>query len=138
MFLYTGFAALMGIAAGILPTVLVRKKEGVTYGKLDRAGEITNIFLTSIYALCAPFYIFLGMICEPMGEGIMWIVGAILSLICGSAALVCGVGIGGSVALRRRGRSLLSFALQFIGIIGIGLTFLLYAAFVGTLLTPLN
>lgn len=138
MFLYVVLAALVGVAGGILLSVLIKRKEGVVYGAIDKVGLITNIVLATAYTVFAPFYMFLGMICEPHKEGFLWLVGLIISLICGSAALVAGVGIGGSVALRRRGKRILSFLVQFAGVAAIALTFVLYAIFVGNLLSPLN
>ena len=55
-----------------------------------------------------------------------------------SAALFCGIGLGLSVAFRKKGRSKLSFAVQFAGIGGISLTVLLFFTFYGNLLRPLN
>ena len=138
MFLYVVIEAIVGIVAGLLLAIRTKKSPDVTYGKLDKVGKITNIILIPIYTLVSPFYMFIGMISTPHKEGFLWLVGGILSIICGSAALFCGLGLGGSVALRKKGRSVLSFAVQFAGLVGIALTFLLYAAFVGTLLSPLN
>ena len=138
MFLYVVLAALGGVVAGVLLTVLTKKKETVTYGVLDKVGIATNIALTAAYTAFAPFYMFLGMICEPHKEGFLWFVGLIISLICGSAALFAGLGIGFSVSLRKKGRSVLSFVVQFAGVVAIVLTFAFYAIFVGNLLSPLN
>ena len=138
MFLYVIFAALCGVVGGILLGVLTKKKEGVLYGKLDNVGMITNIVLTAVYAFFAPYYMFLGMISEPYGEGFLWFVGLIIALICASAALFAGLGIGFSVALRKKGKRVFSFVVQFTGVVAIGLTFLLYYICVGTLLSPLN
>ena len=138
MFLYVIFAALGGVVGGILLGVLTKKKEGVSYGKLDNVGMITNIVLTAVYAFFAPYYMFLGMISEPYGEGFLWFVGLIIALICASAALFAGLGIGFSVALRKKGKRVFSFVVQFTGVVAIGLTFLLYYICVGTLLSPLN
>ena len=138
MFLYVIFAALCGVVGGILLGVLTKKKEGVSYGKLDNVGMITNIVLTAVYAFFAPYYMFLGMISEPYGEGFLWFVGLIIALICASAALFAGLGIGFSVALRKKGKRVFSFVVQFTGVVAIGLTFLLYYICVGTLLSPLN
>ena len=138
MFLYVVLAALCGVVGGILLTVLTKKKEGVSYGTLDKAGRITNIVLSAFYLGFAPFYMFLGMICEPHKTGFLWFVGLIIALICASAALFAGLGIGFSVFLRKNGKSVASFIVQFSGVLAIGLTFALYAIFVGNLLSPLN
>jgi uncharacterized protein YybS (DUF2232 family) len=52
--------------------------------------------------------------------------------------LFCGIGLGLSVAFRKQGKSKLSFAVQFAGVFGIGLTVLLYYIFTGNLLEYLN
>ena len=91
-----------------------------------------------MYAVFSPFYLFLGMICEPRGEGIVLLLGYFVALIAASAALFCGLGLGLSVSLRRRGESKESFAVQFIGLFAILATVLIYALFVGTLISPLN
>ena len=138
MFLYVIFEAILGIVAGLLLAICTKKKAGMSYGVFDRICQVTNILLIPVYLLTSPFYMFLGMISEPYSDGFMWFVGAVIALICGSAALFCAVGLGASVALRKRGKRALSFAVQFSGVIGIALTFILYASFVGSLLTPLN
>ena len=55
-----------------------------------------------------------------------------------SAALICGLGLGFSVALRKKGKSKLSFWVQFAGFVGIGLTVGLYCLLAGNLLRYLN
>ena len=138
MFLYVIIEAIVGIIIGLLLAICTKRSADVTYGKLDKAGFITNIALIPVYVCTAPFYMFLGMISEPYGEGLLWVIGGIIALVCASAALFCGLGLGASVALRKKGKSGLSFAVQFAGVVGIALTFILYAVFVGTLLSPLN
>lgn len=138
MFLYVIIEALVGIVAGILLALCIKRSAGVKYGILDKIGRITNIVLIPVYVLSAPFYMFLGMICYPMHDGFQGILGWMVSIIAASAALICGLGLGGSVALRKKGKSVLSFIVQFAGLVGICLAFLLYAVFVGSLLAPLN
>ena len=138
MFIYVILEAIVGIVAGIVIAKRTKKSDGVTYGALDRAGRITNIILTVIYACLSPFYMFLGMISEGYKNGFMGVLGWIVAIIIASAALICGLGIGASVALRKKGKSALSFAVQFAGVIAIALAFVLYALFVGVLIRPLN
>ena len=138
MFIYVIFAAVVGIVAGIVMATRTKKADGITYGALDKAGRITNIILTVIYAGLSPFYMFLGMISEGYRDGILGVLGWIVAIIIASAALICGLGIGASVALRKKGKSVLSFAVQFAGVIAIALAFVLYALFVGVLIRPLN
>ena len=81
MFIYVLLEALVGIIAGIIIAKRTKKADGITYGKLDKAGRITNVILTVIYAITAPIYMFLGMISEPSGEGFLWILGLLVAVI---------------------------------------------------------
>ena len=49
MFLYTAIEAIVGVVAGILIAVCTKKAEGVTYSKLDKIGQVTNILLLLFY-----------------------------------------------------------------------------------------
>ena len=138
MFLYVILEAIVGIVAGIVIATRTKKAESVTYGALDKAGRITNIVLIVTYACLSPFYMFIGMISEGYKDGFLGVLGWIVAVIIASAALISGLGIGASVALRKKGKSKLSFAVQFAGFIAIALTFILYALFVGVLICPLN
>ena len=138
MFVYVIFEALVGIIGGILIAKRTRQARGVKYNKLDQAGRVTNVLLTILYVIASPLYLFLGMISEPRGEGLLIVLGGLVSAIAASAAMLAGLGIGASVALRKKGRSGLSFAVQFAGVVGIALTVLLYSVFTGSLISPLN
>ena len=138
MFLYVVIQAIAAVVLGILIAVLSKKAEGVTYGILDKIGIATNILLIPVYGCLSPFYMFLGMISEPYAEGFLFPISLAVCLITASAALFCGLGLGFSVALRKKGKSGLSFAVQFAGFVGIALTVLLYCVFVGSLISPLN
>ena len=138
MFLYTVLAALGAIVAGILLAVRTKKSKDISYGKLDKIGRITNIILLVLYTCLSPFYMFIGMISTAHYDGFMGVIGWILSIICASASVFCGLGLGFSVSLRKKGKSKLSFAVQFAGVIGIALTVLIYVLCVGNLIAPLN
>ena len=138
MIVYTILEALVALVAGIVIAACAKKAEGVAYTKLDKAGRITNIVLTVVYVLLAPLYLFFGMISYPDHEGLLGLLGWIVSIINASAALFCGLGLGFSVALRKKGKSKQSFAVQFAGLIGIGLTVGMYCLFAGNLLSSLN
>ena len=138
MFLYTVLAALGAIVAGILLAVRTKKSKDISYGKLDKIGRITNIILLVLYTCLSPFYMFIGMISTAHYDGFMGVIGWILSIICASASVFCGFGLGFSVSLRKKGKSKLSFAVQFAGVIGIALTVLIYVLCVGNLIAPLN
>ena len=84
------------------------------------------------------YWMFLAMIANPRYDGILGILGWIVSIIMASAAVPCGLGLGFSVALRKKGRSKLSFAVQFAGVGGIALTLIMFFVFYGNLLRPIN
>ena len=138
MSLFTILSALAGIVAGILLAARTKKREEITYEGLDRAGKITNIVLIPLYACLAPFCMFVGMLCNPAYDGFMGILGWIVSVVIASATMLCGLGLGASVALRKMGKSKLSFAVQFAGVVGIGLAVGMYCLFCGNLLGTLN
>ena len=138
MYLYTVIEAVGAVIAGILIAVCTKKADGLTYGKLDKIGRVTNILLIPVYVCLLPFCLFLGMIANPRYDGFLGILGWIVAIIMASAALFCGIGLGLSVAFRKKGRSKLSFAVQFAGMGGIGLTLILFFLFYGNLLRPLN
>ena len=138
MYLYTVIEAFVAVAAGILLAARTKKADDVIYSKLDRVGRMTNILLVLIYLCLSPLYLFLGMISSPAYDGVLGIMGWIVSIVNASAALFCGLGLGFSVFLRKKGKSKLSFAVQFAGVIGIGLTVGQYMLFAGTLLRSLN
>ena len=138
MFLYTCIGAVAAVIAGILIAVCTKKSNDITYTKLDKAGRITNVLLLLVYICLAPLYLFLAMIANPRYDGFMGILGWIVAIIMGSAALFCGLGLGFSVALRKKGKSRLSFAVQFAGFLGIAINLILFFLFYGNLLRPLN
>ena len=138
MFIYTVIAAVISVIAAIFLAVSTKKDQDVVYGKLDKAGRITNILLTLVYAGLSPLYLFLGIISSPRHDGFLGILGWIVSIFIASTALFCGFGLGFSVRLRKKGKSKLSFAVQFTGLIGIGLTVGMYCLFTGNLLRYLN
>ena len=136
---YYAIEAVVGIIVGLCLVIFTKKTEGVTYGKLDQAGKIVNIVLLVVYTLLAPLYLIIGALCAPAHEsGILAVIGTVLAVIAASAALFCSVGLGASVALRRKGKSKLSFAVQFAGFAGIALMFLIFFLCYGNLLDTLN
>ena len=138
MFLYITIEAIVAVVAGILIAACTKKADGVVYSKLDKAGRITNIVLIPIYLCLLPLCLFLGMVANPNYDGFLGILGWIVAIIMGSATLFCGLGLGFSVALRKKGKSKLSFAVQFAGVLGIALNLILFFLFYGNLLRPLN
>lgn len=139
MIIYLIAEAIVGIIGGILLALFSKKAEGIVYSKLDKIGRITNILLILVYALLSPLYLGLGLFSYPEYEsGILCILGWIIAIINASAALFCGLGLGASVALRKKGKSKESFAVQFAGLAAIGFTVLSYITLEGILLSSLN
>ena len=138
MFLYTILEAAVAVIAGILLAACSKKAEDVTYTKLDKAGRITNILLTVLYICCAPVVMFLGIISYPDHTGLLGILGWIVCILNASAVLFSGLGLGFSVALRKKGKSKQSFAVQFVGVAAMAFTVVSYILFAGNLLSPLN
>lgn len=135
---YYFLEAVVGIIAGLLLAICTKKPEGIMYSKLDRVGNIINIVLVFIYVALSPLYLFIGAICRPAHEGFLGVIGWILSIVAASAALFCAVGLGASVALRKKGKSKLSFAVQFAGFVGIALAILIFCLCYGNLLASIN
>lgn len=138
MFLYTTLTAVAAVILAVFISVCAKKNTAIVYSRLDKLGRITNIILLVLYFCFSPMYLFLGMISAPAHDGILGIVGWIVSIFIASTSLFCGVGLGYSVYFRRRGKSKLSFAIQFLGVLGIGLAVLFYILFAGNLLQSLN
>ena len=139
MFLYTVIEAIVAVVAGILIAKRTNKEDGLSSNiKIDKIGKITNIILLVVYVVASPFYLFLGMISTTDYKGFLGIVGWIVAIIIASAALFCGLGLGFSVALRKKGKSKESFIVQFTGLFGIILTFSLFMIFYGNLLSNIN
>lgn len=139
MYLYFAFAAVVGLVAGIVIAVGTKKAEGVVYGVLDKVGSVVNILLIPAYLITGTFCWILVMLCyAPTGEGVMAVVAWILAVIGATGPAFCGLGLGASVALRKKGKSKASFLAQFAGVAGLGVTFLFFVLFYGNLFATLN
>jgi hypothetical protein len=138
MYLFAVPVAIIGWITGIFLAVRAKKVNSVVYGKLDIAGRITNILLIPVDIALTLFVIALSFFANPEYDGFLGILGWIVAVLMGSVALFCGLGLGFSVALRKKGKSRLSFAVQFAGVIGIAINLILFFVFYGNLLSPLN
>ena len=133
MLLYLYLQAIIGVVAGLLIAICTKKSEGLIYGALDKAGRITNIVLLIIYAIVSYPVMLLSLVCCVNLVEKWGVFGWIVSIICVSSVLICGLGLGFSVALRKKGKSVQSFIIQFAGLISLVLTFLMFAFFCDTL-----
>ena len=115
-----------------------KKADGVVYGKLDRAGQIINIVLIPVYAMLSLYTIALSLFVYPEYDGFLGILGWIVATIISSAPLFCNFALSASVVLRKKGKSKQSFAIQFLGFVGGGISILFLFLFYGNLLSYLN
>ena len=139
MYLYYALAVIACIVAGVIIAVCSRKAEGVSYGILDKVGIVTNILLIPAYIVVSVFCLFLVMLgMNPDGEGFMLVVSVLVSAIASTGPAIWGLGLGASVALRRKGKSKLSFWVQFAGVAGLAFFMLLYVLVADTLFASLN
>ena len=137
MFLYTAIEAIVAVVAGILIAVCTKRSDGVTYGKLDKIGRITNLLLLLVYVGFSYVYLFLGMIANPRYDGFLGILGWIVSIIMASAALFCAIGLGLSVAFRKRGKSQLGLPCSLQLSVGSALQLLCFSFFTEIFCVPL-
>ena len=138
MIVYTILEALVALVAGIVIAAYAKKAEGVTYTKLDKAGRITNIVLIPVYIGIGIFCMALGIFSYPGYEGVLGILGWIVAIFIASVPLISGIGLGVSVALRKKGKSKQSFAAQFAGLASAVLAIILFFACYDNLLNSLN
>ena len=138
MYLYTTIATIIGLIAGIILAACTKKAEGVTYGKLDKAGRITNIVLIPVYIVLSLVYIAITIFTSPAHDGLLGVLSWLVCLIIAVVPASCGLGLGFSASLRKKGRSKQSFIAQFAGIAGCALGIILFVVFYGNLLASLN
>ena len=134
MYIYFALVAIIGLVAGIIIAARSKKAEGVVYGKLDKAGIVTNILLIPVYSIVTIFNFFIVMLGYfPEGEGLLGILSWVVAIIGATGPALCGLGLGASVALRKKGKSQKSFWVQFAGVAGLGITILFFVLFCGNL-----
>ena len=138
MYLYTSVTAIIGLIAGILLAACTKKAEGVVYGKLDKAGRITNIVLIPVYIVLSLVYIAISIFTSPAHDGFLGILSWLVCAIIAVAPASCGLGLGLSASMRKKGNSKLSFIVQFAGFAGCALGIILFLVFYGNLLSSLN
>lgn len=139
MYIYFALVAIIGLVAGIVIAARSKKAESVVYGKLDKAGIVTNILLIPVYAIVMIFSFFIVMLGYiPEGEGILGVLSWTVAIIGATGPVLCGLGLGASVSLRKKGKSKKSFLVQFVGVAGLGITILFFVLFCGNLFGSLN
>ena len=139
MFLYFAFAAVAGLVAGIVIAARSKKAEGVEYGILDKVGVVTNLLLIPAYSIMTLFFLALSMLgMNPESGGFMGVISFIVSFLCASVPALCGLGLGASVAWRRKGKRALGFWAQFAGVAGYALVLLIFVTIGDFVFASLN
>ena len=138
MYIYAGIATIAALVAGIIIAARAKTAVGVVYGKLDKAGLITNILLIPVYALLTLFFIALSLFLYPEYDGFLGLLGWIVAVVISSVPLYCGFALSASVVLRKKGKSRQSFAVQFAGLVGAAISLAMFFLFYGNLLSYLN
>ena len=138
MYLLAALATIISLIVGIVIAVRTKKADGLVYGKLDKAGRITNILLIPVYLVLSLLVIVFSVFTAPGHDGFLGILGWIVCVIIAAAPLSCGLGLGLSVSLRKQGRSKQSFLVQFAGFAGCALSLIMFLVFYGNLLDSIN
>ncbi len=138
MFIYIIAEAIVGIIAGLVLAIASKKSEDITYTKKDKIGRVTNIVLLLIYICLLPLCVGLGFFSFPNHDGFLRILGWIVAGIIASYPFFACLGLGLSVRFRKKGKSKLSFRVQFAGLISAIVSVGFYVIFVGNLLSYLN
>jgi hypothetical protein len=112
---------LAGIAVGIWLVVRAKKGETAVPTVLDKVSWVTNIIMIPVYFIFSMLMLLMASITEASyGSGIVQeIFARIFSCIIAATPIYCGIALGMSVALRKKGRSRAGFFVQFAGFIGI-------------------
>jgi hypothetical protein len=116
-----------GIAIGIILVVRARKREAVTYTVLDRVSMVTNVMLCVVYFLLSLIMLLMasitgtGLYASPVQKFLTHVFAGLIA----ATPIYCGIALGMSVLLRRKGRSVAGFLIQFAGFIGIVLLILI-------------
>lgn len=115
------------IALGALViALLIKRKDGVIYTALDKRGKDMNIILSIIYIPMSFMAIFtMFFFDDPSVKGLSYSILTTAVSIGFLTPIISIIGIFLSIVLRKRGKSVLSFKVQFAGLISFGLVFLL-------------
>ena len=118
-----------GIAVGIILVVYARKREAVTYTVLDRVSIVTNVVLCVVYFLLSLIMLLMASITDSgLNTGpVQKFLADVFACTIAATPIYCGIALGLSVTLRKKGRSVAGFLIQFSGFIGLLLCLLIDA-----------
>ena len=110
-----------GVAIGILLAVRARKIKAAVPTALDRVSLVINITLIPVYLIFSVLMLFMALITGTSygASSLQEIFAEVFSFVIAAAPIYCGIALGLSVSLRRKGRSLAGFLVQFAGFGGI-------------------
>ena len=110
-----------GAAVGIWLAVRARKIEAAAPTVLDRVSVAINIVLIPVYLILSVLMMFMALITGGSYDASVAqeVIAKALSFLIAAAPIYCGIALGLSVSLRRKGRSLAGFLVQFAGFVGI-------------------
>lgn len=110
-----------GVAIGILLAVRARKIKAAVPTALDRVSLVINITLIPVYLILSILMMFMALITGTSygASSLQEIFAEVFSFVIAAAPIYCGIALGLSVSLRRKGRSLAGFLVQFAGFGGI-------------------
>lgn len=116
-----------GVAVGIWLAVRARKIEAAVPTVLDRISMVTNIVLIPVYTILSLLMLFMAAITSTAYDvgAVQEVLATVLSFVIAATPIYCGIALGMSVSLRRKGRSVAGFLVQFAGFVGIVLMILI-------------
>ena len=80
MIIYFAIETIATLVAAIIIAARAKKADGVVYGKLDKAGRITNILLIPIYICLTLFSLAISFFTYPEYDGFLGILGWIVAV----------------------------------------------------------
>lgn len=142
MFFLSLIATVVGVIIGVAVLLCAKKSPALHPSKdeegLKKTQHLIGVLLIPTYVVISPFAWFLALVSEAYQDGFLGVLGWIVAVIISIAPLFFGSGLGFAYSLNRKGKIKAAFFVQLAGLAAVALSFVLYAVFVGSLLTPLN
>lgn len=138
MIVYVVLSTLAALISGMILIVRTKRVEGIKYGVLDKVGLALNALLLNVYLIAFVPFTFIGLLCVPEYSGLLGALGYVMAFIVNSWSLVFCLGLAFSVVLRKKGKSKLSFMVQFMGLVAMVVSFVIFALCYESLFSSLN
>ena len=116
-----------GVAVGTLLAVRAQKIEPAAPSTFDWVSLAVNITLIPVYSIFSLLMLFMAAITGTIygASSAQVFFAKIFSFVIAAAPIYCGIALGMSVSLRRKGRRLAGFLVQFAGFFGFGVLVLI-------------